>query len=110
MKKAFRWCKQCHQFDECYDEFGGPYLLTLNCYSYRQRKTEIPITSLHTGGTEQQTQAVIDALQAQGWNVVWGMGPMRFCSEDERMAFEEDFRQTVPLFVPQAEQARMEGI
>jgi hypothetical protein len=67
VKRVFSWCEQeqCHQFDECYDEFGGPYLLTPHCSSYRQPKTEIPITSLHTGGTEQEMQAVIDALQAR---------------------------------------------
>jgi len=53
--------------------------------------TKILISSLHTGGTEQQTQAIIDSLQEMGWNVEWGKGPTTFCSPNEREKFERDF-------------------
>ena len=57
--------------------------------------TSIPLTSLETGGTEQQTQAVIDALQAKGWRVFWGIGTKTYRSESERLAFEADLRQEI---------------
>jgi len=52
--------------------------------------TRILILSFHTGGTEQQAQAIIDSLQEKGWNVVWEIGPTTFCSPDERERFERD--------------------
>ena len=61
--------------------------------------TKIQVAASATGGTEQETQAVIDALQEKGWNVTWGTGPMVFCSEDEKRAFTEDFEQAVDNLV-----------
>jgi hypothetical protein len=61
--------------------------------------TKIQVTASTTGGTEQETQAVIDGLQEKGWNVTWGTGPTTFCSEAEKLAFMEDFNAVVGSIV-----------
>ena len=57
----------------------------------RRMTTQIYINAINTGGTEEETQRVIDSLQARGWNVVWGNAPSRFCDAREEAAFAIDF-------------------
>lgn len=53
------------------------------------KTTQIYISN--TNATEEETQRVIDGLQARGWNVVWGNAPNQFCDVREEAAFAIDF-------------------
>ena len=63
------------------------------------RLTEIHLSTVQIGGTEREAQAVIDALQARGWNVVWGTGPSSFVDMREEAAFGDDLTQALKKHV-----------